>query len=112
MASKNKSEGTKGGDSPTGSEVSDRAMPLLSPLGAVGPSGSGAGADASQPNPKMVTEEVLLTSLNEMQKSMGKMIAAAMRGSKRNRSPSPVRGPSEEEVLSSGELDNLLDRTK
>ena len=107
MASK--SEGTKGGDSPAESEVSDRAMPLLSPQGAFGPSGSGARADASQPNPKVVTEEVLLNSLKDMRRSMGEMIAAAMRGSKRNRSPSPVRGPSEEEVLSSGELD-LLDR--
>ena len=105
------SEGTRGGDSPRESEVSDKVMPLLSREGAlVGPSGSGAGAGTGQSNPRVVTDEVLSTSLKEMEKRMEKMIAMAMRGRKRNRSPSPERGHSEEEVLSAGELDDLLDK--
>ena len=99
------SEGTGSGDSP-GTETSDKAMPLLSLGTALGePSGSGAVASSGRPQPKVVTDDVLLTSLKDMEKRVARMIAKAMQGKKRIRLPSPEQEPPGGEVLFSGELD-------
>ena len=70
---------------------------LVEPLGR-----SGAEATSDPPNPVFITESMLATSLEGLEKRLAAMIAKSTPGKKRTRSPSPECGPSDAEVLSPG----------